>query len=340
MKKHSNLFILLLILAILGSISLGAQERIVIGGRSSMMLADAVYLFPGAGTRIVAYARGDQGLGNFITAIDPNFKNYVSFDRNAGAEEYASFKPDLVILKSAMMGQLKAPLDALGIRQLYLTLETPEQYYEDIGVLGKVLGDEKRGAEVVSWFASHEAKIVARTSKLGANQKPRVLVARISASGEAAWQVPPDSWIQTTMVERAGGLAVWKDANPGSGWATVTLEQIAAWNPDYVFIVDYRENSAKGAEAFRKDGRFASLKAVKSNAVFGFPQDFYSWDQPDTRWILGFTWLATRIHPELFADISVAQTTRDFFNFMYGLDESAFRSLILPKIQGDLGEQF
>jgi iron complex transport system substrate-binding protein len=106
MKKHSNLFILLLILAVFGGIGLGAQERIVIGGRSSMMLADSVYLFPDAEKKIVAYARGDQGLGNFITAIDPNFKNSVWFDRNAGAEVYASFKPDLVILKSSMMSQL------------------------------------------------------------------------------------------------------------------------------------------------------------------------------------------------------------------------------------------
>lgn len=338
--KHSLSRMVLLVLAIVGVLGLGAQQRIVIGGRSSMMLADAVYLFPGAGKRIVAYASGDQGLGNFITAIDPNFKNNVAFDRSASAEVYASFKPDLVILKSAMMEQLKAPLDALGIRQLYLTLETPEQYYDDIATLGKVLGDERRGAEVVSWFANREAKVVARTSKLSSSQKPKVLLARIAASGEASWLVPPDAWIQTIMVERAGGRAVWKGANPGSGWATVTVEQIAAWNPDYVFIIDYRQNSTETAEAFRKDKRLSSLKAVMSNAVFAFPQDFYSWDQPDTRWILGFTWLAKRIHPELFTDISVAQTTRDFFGFMYGVSEATFRSLILPKMQGDLGEHF
>ncbi len=331
---------LVLVLIIAGTSGLGAQQRIVIGGKASIMLVDAAYLFPGIGKRIVAYASGDQGLGNFISAIDPNFKNNVSFDKSAGAEVYASFKPDLVILKSAMMSQLKAPLDSLGIRQLYLSLETPEQYYEDLATLGRVLGAEKRGADVVSWYADHEARIVSRTSKLDMAKRPRVLVMQLSASGESIWQVPPDSWMQTIMAERAGGQAVWKGANPGSGWATVSVEQIAAWNPDYVFIIDYRGNSAKAAEAFGKDQRLSSLKAVKSDAVYGFPQDFYSWDQPDTRWILGFTWLAKRIHPELFADISVAQTARDFFSFMYGFDAAAFRSHILPKIQGDVGEQF
>jgi len=335
--KRTIPFILVFVLVIAG---LGAQQRIVIGGKASIMLADAVYLFPGVGKRIVAYASGDQGLGIFISAIDPDFKNNVSFDKSAGAEVYASFKPDLVILKSGMMSQLKAPLDALGIRQLYLTLETPEQYYEDLTTLGRVLGYEKRGEDVVSWYASHEARIVSRTSKLGADKKPKVLLMQLSASGESSWQVPPDSWMQTIMTERAGGLAVWKGSNPGSGWATVSVEQIAAWNSDYVFIVDYRGASTKAAEAFKKDPRLSSLRAVKSNTVYGFPQDFYSWDQPDTRWILGFTWLAKRIQPSLFSDISLSQTTRDFFGFMYGFSEAAFRSVILPKMQGDLGEQF
>jgi iron complex transport system substrate-binding protein len=79
---------------------------------------------------------------------------------------------------------------------------------------------------------------------------------------------------------------------------------------------------------------------VKEGKVYGFPQDFYSWDQPDTRWILGLTWLAKKLQPALFTDISVARTTEDFFNFMYGFNEASFRASIVPKIQGDVGEQF
>ncbi|HCX95590.1 MAG: ABC transporter substrate-binding protein [Spirochaetota bacterium] len=337
--KRYKLFLLtaLFLVAALGAF---AQQRIVLGGRAVPMLADAVYLFPKTSSRVVAFASSDQGLGIFMSAIDPDFKSKARFDKSAGAEVYASFKPDLVILKSMMKNQLKAPLDALGIPQLYLNLETPEQYYEDIATLGKVLGNEKRASEVVSWFASHEASIVSRTSKIEPAKRPKVLIMQLAASGESVWQVPPDSWIQTIMAERAGGQAVWKGANPGSGWATVSIEQIAAWNPDFVFIISYSGNSSGAAEAFKKDPRLSALKAVRNGSVYGFPLDFYSWDQPDTRWILGFTWLAKRVHPELFADISVARTTREFFSFMYGFDDAMFRTIIQPKIAGDLGEQF
>ena len=329
-----------LVLAIVMAFSLNAQQRIVLAGRGANMLADAIYLFPDAGERLVAYSSGDQGLGLFMSAVDPAFKEKVCFDKSAGVEVIASFKPDLVILKSIAKSQYEAPLNALRIRQLYLTLETPEQYYEDIATLGKVLGNQVQAAEIVSWYADHEKRIVSHTSKLSVSQKPKVLLMQLAASGESVWQVPPDSWMQTIIAERAGGIPVWKGANPGSGWATVSVEQIAAWNPDVVCIINYRGNSSEAAEAFKKDKRLSSLKAVKEGKVYGFPQDFYSWDQPDTRWILGLTWLAKQIQPALFRDISIVQTTREFYSFMYGFDEAKFRSIIEPKIKGDIGEQF
>jgi len=338
--KRIRISLIFAIFAVVLAMGAGAQQRIVLGGKAANMLADAVYLFPGVGPRVVAYASGDQGLGLFLSAIDPTFKSKTSFDKSAGAEAFAAFKPDLVILKSMMKSQLQAPLTAMGIRQLYLNLETPEQYYDDISTLGKVLGEEKRAANVVSWFAGHEAKIVARTSKLSAAQKPKALVMQLSSSGESVWQVPPDSWMQTIMTERAGAKAVWKGANPGSGWATVSVEQIAAWNPDVICIIDYRGDASAAAKAFAKDPRLSSLKAVKANAVFGFPQDFYSWDQPDTRWILGLTWLAKTVQPKLFQDVSVAATTEEFFKYMYGFDDAKYRSLIVPRIHGDAGESF
>jgi iron complex transport system substrate-binding protein len=89
------------------------------------------------------------------------------------------------------------------------------------------------------------------------------------------------------------------------------------------------------AGALAADPRFSGLKAVKSGRLAGFPQDFYSWDQPDTRWILGLQWAAKRIHPGLFADISMRTQTAAFFAFCYGIDEARFSSMIAPRLAGD-----
>ena len=317
---------------------LSAQSRIVIGGKAVAMVADAVYLFPGMDSRVVAVAGADQGLGAFLAFLDKGFAAKPTIDKNAGVEVYASLKPDTVILKSSMRRSLEAPFSALGIGQLYLDLETPEDYYKDIATLGIFLGDKTRASALVSFFQNavdRTAKIAAE-SGAKAKAKPRVLVVQALGGGQGGWQVPPASWMQTRLVELAGGQPVWTKANPGSGWATVGAEQLAAWNPDVVFVVDYRSDARATATKFASSGLFSSMAAVKAKAVYGFAQDFYSWDQPDTRWILGLEWMARKLYPEFYRGSSIVDSARSFYSFLYGMSQATFNALILPKLAGDL----
>lgn len=312
---------------------LGAQvpQRIVMGGRAVVMVADAVYAFPEARSRVLAVGGTDQGLGTFLKLVDPAFKETPALQRQSGVEAYASFRPDLVIAKTPMRSQIGAGLDALGIKSLYLDLESPEDYYKELLDLGRVLGNQARGMELVAYYEDLVARAAAASaSAVGA--KPRVLV--IQSAGEA-FQVPPESWIQTRMVELAGGVPVWKGANPGSGWARVGPEQIAAWNPDVVLLISYSQDVSGIVNGFRNDPRYSALAAVRSGKVWGFPQDFLSWDQPDTRWGLGLLWMTNRLHPGRLAAYSAEAEARHFFSLFYGLDDAVFNKEILTRFKGD-----
>jgi iron complex transport system substrate-binding protein len=313
---------------------LGAQvpNRIVMGGRAVVMVADAVYAFPGARSRVLAVGGTDQGLGTFLKLVDPSFKETPSLQRQSGVEVYASFRPDLVIAKAAMRSQIGSGLDTLGIKSLYLNLESPEDYYAELLVLGSVLGDPARGSELVAYYKDVVARADAAASQAGAGNRPRVLV--IQSAGEA-YQVPPESWIQTRMVDLAGGNPVWKGANPGSGWSRIGPEQILAWNPDVVFVISYNQDVTSVAEGFKKDPRYSTLGAVRSGKVWGFPQDFLSWDQPDTRWGLGLLWMTNRLHPGRLAGYSAEAEARRFFRLFYGFDDTVFNREILSRFKGD-----
>lgn len=323
----------LLCIALAGA---AAQRRIVLGGKAVIMVADAVYLFPAARKNVLAVGGADQGLGAFLSSIDPDFAKKPKIDRNAGAEVYASLGPDLVVLKSSMKKALGASLDSLGIRQFYLDLETPEDYFREIDALGSLFGETARSREIVDFYRRALSEVTAKTEAVPASARPRVLVVQAGGTSENAWEVPPASWMQTRMVELAGGIPVWKDANPGAGWAKVNPEQVAAWNPDVVLVISYRSDSREAAAAFMRDSRLAAAKAVRAKAVYGFAQDFYSWDQPDTRWILGLQWAAATLHPAEFAQASPVDAAREFFSVLYGLDRAAFDALILPRIGGDI----
>lgn len=320
--------------------SLGAQvpERIVMGGRAVVMVADLVYAFPEARDRVVAVGGTDQGLGTFLKLVHPSFKETPALQRQSGVEVYASFRPDLVIAKAAMRSQIGTGLDALGIRSLYLNLESPEDYYTELVELGRVLGNPGRGAELVSYYKDVVARAAAASATgasaagASAGAKPRVLV--IQSAGEA-YQVPPESWIQTRMVELAGGTPAWRGANPGSGWSRIGPEQILAWNPDVVFVISYNQDVSGIVNGFRNDPRYSALAAVRSGKVWGFPQDFLSWDQPDTRWGLGLLWMVNRLHPGQLAGYSAETEARRFFRLFYGFDDAVFNKEILTRFKGD-----
>lgn len=321
--------------------SLGAQanlplkpSRVVLGGRAVAMVADALYAFPEARSSVVSVAGTDQGLGTFLEAVEPGFLAKPGLDRTAGAEAYAALRPDLVILKSGMKASLGAGLATLKVPTLYVELETPEDYYADLTALGRVYGAERRAVELIAYYKEIVDRVesTARSARAAGGGQPRVLVVQASAG---AYQLPPDAWIQTRMVEMAGGLPVWKGQNPGAGWATAGAEQIAAWNPDVVVVIAYREDAAGSAAAFAADPRFAGLRAVRDGRVRGYAQDFYSWDQPDTRWGLGLLWMSKLLHPERQRQLSLEAEARRFFKLFYGLGDAAFEATILPRAQGD-----
>ncbi|MBN1242243.1 MAG: ABC transporter substrate-binding protein [Spirochaetales bacterium] len=326
-----------LALAILLALPAGAQSaapsRVVVAGRASIMVADVLYAFPSARTRVLAVAGADQGLGYFLGALDPAWAALPPLDRAASAETLAALKPDLVVLKAAMKASLGPALDAIGLRKLYLNLETPEDYAKDLAALGAAIGAEDRARELAAYYASRVADI---GKKVSGRAKPRVLLVQASA-GSGVWEAPPAAWMQTVMTKLAGGEPVWTAAALGSGWTRLGAEEIAAMNPEVVVVVGYRDDASALSAAFATDPRFAATKAVLAGRVLAMPQDFYSWDQPDTRWILGLAWLARALHPDAFAGAPLEVEVRSFFQTFYGIDRAKFDTLIAPRLKGDHG---
>jgi len=309
----------------------GLPERITFAGRASIMVADALYMFPQAPERIVGVGFTNQGKGNFTAVLDSGYKDKTYLDYSAGVEQIAGTHPDLVIMKNYMRRKLGDPVSELGIPVLYLSLETPSQYEADFKVLGKVFGDEKRADYIISWYKKRLDAVTEKTEIL--SKRPSVLFLYHSArDGEVAFNVPPREWIQTSMVRMAGGDPVWSDSVSGKGWIKVNFEQIAAWNPDYIFIAAYKQNEKAVVKSLISSPRWKQLEAVKNGRVSAFPVDFYSWDQPDSRWILGVSWLAKTMHPGLFSGLSIEKITKDFYKDLYLMSDETYNREIKTRL--------
>jgi len=314
-----------------------APERIVIAGKASGLLVNAFYLFPGYDDRLVGYENRMQPSNDFIPLVSPGLASKTLLEVDAAAEQIAPLKPDVVILKTYMKEKLGDPLEELSIPVVYLEMENPEQFTRDIRILGNLLDDAARAETIVKYYDGISNAITIKTTPLSAGQKPTVLLLQYSAKGgEVAFNIPPAAWLQTQMVEMAGGIPVWKDAGTGSGWQVVTVEQIAAWNADKIIIVDYKGDAPKAVASLKDNPQWQALKAVQSGNLFAFPVDFYSWDQTDPRWILGLSWLAATLQPDVFKDLNIRETVNGFYTQMYGLPQSVIDAQILPLLADDL----
>jgi iron complex transport system substrate-binding protein len=312
-------------------------KRIVVAGKSSLTIVNTLFLFPEAQDRVVGLVVGRQNPGDFLGFVDPDFDQKAVLAVESGPEQIAPLEPDVVILRSFMAEQLGKPLEQLGIPVVYVDLETPEQYFRDVGALGQVLGSPARAEEIKVYYQEKLGYVEKNLEALTSEQRPGVLLLQYSdKGGEVALNVPSAAWLQTTEAELAGGQPLWKEAAQGGGWTVVNLEQIAAWDPEKVFIIHYNGNPAETADQLEVDPQWQALEAAQEAEIYGFASDIYSWDQPDPRWILGVMWLAGKIHPESFKDLDVEQEASQFFQQMYGLDKATVEEELLLTLKGDI----
>jgi iron complex transport system substrate-binding protein len=280
--------------------------------------------------------RVGQGRKNFLLAIDPLYDKKVILPHEVGPEHIAATRPDAVVLKNYLASDLGKILERVGIKVVYVSFETPRQYERDIKTIGELFQNEKRAEEVSEFFRSRVTKVKNALAGLEVPDRPTVLL--LSAFGKdccSAFNVPSSSWMQTALIEIAGGTPVWKHMKSGSGWTKISFEQIAAWDPEYIFITAYFLNTSDVVESLRQEKKWSRLSAVKNERFCAFPADYLSWDQPDTRWILGLTWCAKKIHPLRFREIDMMEEVKTFYRILYRIDEASLHTEVLPLVQGD-----
>jgi iron complex transport system substrate-binding protein len=312
-------------------------QRIVVAGRSSLTIIDTLYLFPEAADRVVGVVVGQQKPGEFLKLVDPTFSEKTVLEVEAGPEQIAPLNPDVVVMRSFMQEKLGKPLEQLSIPVVYVDLETPEQYFRDLVTLGQLFGNPARAEEIRAFYQSRLDRVETALEGLSQEETPRVLLVQYSdQGGEVALNVPSASWLQTTEAELAGGLPVWTEAAQGGGWTVVNFEQIAAWDPDKIFVVSYQVDPSQVVDTLEANTQWAALRAAQEGQIHAFPGDIFSWDQPDPRWILGVSWLARKTHPDRFADLDVKAEVLQFFGEMYGMEQTAVEAQIVPTLRGDV----
>ncbi len=312
-------------------------NRLIITGKGSWPIITVAYMFPKAKNVLVNLSASINV--PLFQKVDPNLASKTVQTTELSVEEIANAKPDVVILKATSAMKAKGDqLEELGINVVYVDFENLESYIRDLKVLGKIFMDEEKGEKLAKYYNETYSLVISKTKTLEDSEREKVLFLYYSYSTTKPYNVPGSMWLQTFMIEAAGGYPLRLNETE---WNQVNFEEIVRWNPDIVFVVTYSNSPNATAVKMQLlgDDMWKSISAIQSQRVYAVPDDcnvgaLGSWDCPGSRWILGLQWMAKKIHPELFDDLDIVAETKRFYMEMYGLNESDAEEII-NQITGD-----
>jgi len=306
-------------------------ERIVIAGKQTPMLANFYYLFPSKEERISAIENRSQSQNIFLELIDDKYQSKLILEKGAGVEQIAPLNPDLVILKTSMKEEIGTGLEEVGIPVIYVSFEDIETIYKDIRLIGKVVDEEERAEEIILEYKKTYSEIKDKLASIS-DGKDLLLIQAQNVDQEYSFQVPSNTWLQTQMVKDLKSNPVWESASLSGGWTDVNFEQILNWNPDDIFVINYRGQSDEITMDLKNNELWKSFLSNNKINLAPFPYDFISWDQPDPRWILGYTWMASELYPQQIGQDYVIETVKEFYTLFYEMEEDYIDTEILPGI--------
>jgi iron complex transport system substrate-binding protein len=201
----------------------------------------------------------------------------------------------------------------------------------EVMLMGQCLGKEalEKAKAWCSYFDEKTSLVRKRTESLPPDRRPAVNV----VGGPGPLGVFGRNSYPEWYVEMAGGSFPAK-ASATEMDANIDMETALLWNPDYIFM-----GRLDSTDSVLKDKAWAAVKAVRDGHVYLSPDGVMFWDY-GSEGVLLMEYIATKIHPELFADIDMKAEVRRYYSSFYGLklsDEEVERILAhrAPRADGN-----
>ncbi len=272
----------------------------------------------GAEDRIVVCA--DVQYENFPWALKifkrmkelPHLNNVHS---SVNFEELQKYSPDLVLTfnRPNELKQLKkAGISAVNA----VTPQTLEESLDFLDVYAEAIGGDApaRAQKYRDYFNKKLDMVKSVTDQLSESERPSVYYAGI----DILTTYGKYSDIKE-VIEAAGGRCVTAELDAGNH-TQINFEQLAAWNPEYIFIDHGGMNDRSTVEQIKdsteRNSRYAAIKAVKDGNIYLTPSGVFYWDMGLQKILLVMD-MAKTLHPDKFADLDMNAEVREFYSTFF-----------------------
>ncbi len=312
-------------------------NRIVIA--SAWPLASVYCLFDGSVEKLVGVdpAIISAAENSLLVKVAPEIVNVSSsFSQNGviNAEELLKLDPDVVFYATGVPEDYEicqqAGIPAVGFSLSVKDFNAVETINSWVELLGEVLNEDLGNEEFIQYGQEMETLVAGRLKEISEEDKPTNIfihgydASTVNVPGTKSWG---DYWITASGGINAGAQA-------GSGTPTVGAEQIYEWNPDRIFIDNF--NDALPEDIYENtlaNFDWSTVNAVKEKQVIKTPLGMYRWYVTCSDSALMLLWMAKQNHPDLFEDIDMNQTVKDFYEKFYqvSLTDEEVEYIFTPK---------
>lgn len=230
--------------------------------------------------------------------------------RNVDLEKIMALKPDIIISIGpehpyGMSRELVKRIESTGIPLILLNLESLEENYYSIRLLGNIFNKESKAQELIGYMKKIEREITEKVRKIP--EKKRVKALMLS---QKPTMILGGYWKDQDIILMAGGINV---ANSIKDFVTeVSLERIISWNPDVITIVG---TAPYEPSWILNNHQWRDIAAVKHGRVYKYPYQLTGLFTP--RVVLLLAWHASKFYPEL--KIDWTKIADEFFRKFYGI---------------------
>lgn len=286
----------------------------------------------GAQDKIVGVESKWEGdLGDYIKTVFPEIENMETPGdlTSWNVEQIASLKPDVVIAASQADEDAIQKVEDLGIPVVVVSLrsegrqksaQSPELKDADkaytegcewaVKTLGRLAGKSEKADELWN-FCMESRKMV--SDAVGDIKDSDKVTSFAACEGD---QTYGDDKYVGCMLNRAGGVNV--AAKDIKGYKSYSMEQLAVWDPEVIFVQDRYKDVY---DSFTTDSKYSFLQAVKNKKVILAPYWTKPWGNPDADSIaLGELWMAHQFYPDKISADTVKERADKFYKEFYGTE--------------------
>lgn len=172
---------------------------------------------------------------------------------------------------------------------------------------GRLTGETARAEELARYCEEVVNTCRSRVATVSSERRPRVYYAR----GPRGLDTGLGGSINVETIEFMGAINV--AGGTRGGLATVSLEQVLAWDPEVIVTIDQ-----EFARTARADPSWASVRAVRDGRVHLSPKMPFGWVDfpPSVNRMPGLWWLGKLMYPSLFPE-DLVSVTREFYTRFY-----------------------